>query len=246
VGKLYVGLSGYAYKEWQGEGQFYPPGLKQREYLGYYASRYNALEADGTWYQMPSEASVAKWREGTPPGFKVSPKMHREVTHFKRLKPESYEAVQTFVKSLEPMEREDRLGPILVQLPPNLKRNDELLAAFLAELPIRDTLPWSVEFRHESWHAPEVEALLRKHGIGWVAADTDEANAQRRPTAHHLYVRLRKSDYPDDALREWAEYLRENLAAGLDCYVYCKHMDAEAPWLWADRLLEFVARPSKP
>lgn len=241
MAKLYVGLSGYAYKEWQGEGRFYPPGLKQREYLEYYASRYNALEADGTWYQMPSEASVAKWMAGTPEGFKVSPKMHREVTHFKRLKPESFPALQAFVKSLEAMETSGRLGTLLIQLPPNLKRNDELLAAFLAEVPVRDSLPWSVEFRNESWHAPEVEAMLRERGIGWVAADTDEADAQRRSTANHHYVRLRKSDYPEDRLKDWADYLKANLAEGRDCYVYCKHMDAEAPWLWADRLIELTS-----
>lgn len=237
---LYLGLSGYAYKEWQGEGRFYPPALKQREYLTFYASRYNALEADGTWYQMPSEASVTKWLEGTPEGFRVSPKMHREITHFKRLKAESHGAVGTFVKSLERMETAGRLGPILVQLPPNLKRDDGLLAAFLAVLSVRDSVPFSFEFRHESWNDSAVEEALRERGVGWVAADTDEADAQRRDTAGHQYVRLRKSEYGEDRLRDWAIYLLGKLGAGQDCYVYCKHMDAEAPWVWADRLRQLV------
>lgn len=238
MAKLFIGLSGYAYKEWQGEGRFYPVGLKQKEYLEFYASRYNALEADGTWYQMPSEASVAKWM-GTPEGFRISPKMHREVTHFKRLKPESHGALSTFVQSLSKLSGSGRLGPILVQLPPSLKRDDALLGSFLEALPAG---LFSVEFRHASWNVDEVEALLRSHGVGWVSADTEDMDAQRRDTAGHQYVRLRKNDYPEERLADWASYLKAKLAAEQDCYVYCKHMDAEAPWVWADRLIELIAQ----
>jgi uncharacterized protein YecE (DUF72 family) len=239
--RVHVGLSGYSYKEWQGEGRFYPPALKQREYLTYYASRYNALEADGTWYQMPSEKSVAKWIDETPDDFRVSPKMHREVTHFARLKPQGVEALNTFLETLQPLEKAGKLGPILLQLPPNLKRDDDLLDSFLSSIPHCATLKWCLEFRNATWHTPEVEALLLKKNVAWVAADTDEDDAQLRDTAAHVYVRLRKSDYSPDALKLWADYLRTKTAEGKDCYLYCKHKDAFAPWDWADGLLKHLS-----
>lgn len=240
MAKLYIGLSGYAYREWQGEGRFYPPELKQAKYLEYYVSRYNALEADGTWYKMPGEKQVAKWVAETPDDFRFSPKMHRRVTHYARLKQEGMDSLKFFLKTLEPLEKAGKLGSILLQLPPNLKRDDERLQTFLSEIPRRDTLPWCIEFRSETWHQPEVERVLQEHGIGWVAADTDEANAQRRDTAGHIYARLRKTDYSERLLQDWADYFRAKIAEGKDCYVYCKHEDAEAPWVWADRLRELV------
>ena len=237
---LYIGLSGFAYKEWQGEGLFYPPDLKQAQYFEYYLTRYNALEADGTWYQMPKEASVQKWIEESPERFRFSPKMHRKVTHYARLKPEGIDALNFFLKRLAPLEAAGKLGGLLVQLPPNLRNTDDRLAAFLDSIPHRDTLPWCLEFRSETWHTPEVESLLREHNVAWVGWDTDEADAQRRDTASHIYMRMRKSDYSEEQLKEWAGYFGSKLAEGKDCYVYCKHEDAEQPWRWADGLRELV------
>ncbi len=240
MAKLYIGLSGYFYKEWHGEGKFYPPELKQKNFLDYYVSRFNALEADGTWYQMPSEAGVAKWIASSPEEFKVSPKMHRKVTHIARLKLDEIDALKFFVKRLEPLEKSGKLGSILIQLPPNLRRNDERLSAFLAEIPYRATLPWCIEFRSDTWHVPEVEKMLRERNVAWVANDTDAADAQRRDTSDHIYARLRKTDYTPDQLQNWATYFAGKLTEGKDCYVYCKHEDAEHPWVWADMIRRFV------
>lgn len=240
MASFHIGLSGYSYKEWQGEGRFYPPELKQSKWLKFYADRYNALEADGTWYQMPSETGVSKWIAETPEGFRVSPKMHREVTHYARLKPTCIDSLKFFLKRLEPLESAGKLGALLIQLPPNLKRDDERLSTFLAEIPYRGTLPWSIEFRSETWHTLEVEQILRDRGVAWVANDTDDDDAQSRDTGSHVYARLRKTDYPDDLLKDWAQYFDSKLREGKDCYVYCKHQDAEAPWEWADRLIELV------
>lgn len=236
MAKLYIGLSGYAYKEWQGEGKFYLPDMKQAEYFDYYVSRYNALEADGTWYKMPATAMVEKWSDQTPEGFRVSPKMHRKVTHRTKLEGDAVDALNFFLKRLEPLERTGKLGGLLIQLPPYLKRNDELLNQFLSEIPHRDTLPWCLEFRSKSWHDAHVEQVLRNHNVAWVAADTDEEDAQRRDTASHIYARLRKTDYSEKQLEDWAGYFAEKIAQGKDCYVYCKHEDAETPWVWADRI----------
>lgn len=238
MAELYVGLSGYSYKEWQGDGLFYPADLKQKDYLDYYASRFGAVEADGTWYKMPGEAQVEKWIADTPAGFRYSPKMHRKVTHFTRLKPEGLDSLEFFLKRLKPLEAAGKLGSVLLQLPPKLERDDSRLATFLTAIPKRESLPWAMEFRHESWHCAEVEELLRQHGIAWVAADTDDEDAQRRDTGSHVYARLRKSDYDEAMLRDWAGYFKSKLDLGKDCYVYCKHEDAEQPWVWADRIRE--------
>jgi len=240
MASLRVGLSGFSYKEWEGDGLFYPPKMKQADYFAYYASRMNALEADGTWYQMPSEKGVQTWIDQSDPNFKVSPKMHRRVTHMARLKPECIDTLKFFCKRLEPLERVGKLGAILVQLPPNLKRDDGRLAVFLAEIPHRPTLPWSIEFRNETWECPEIEAMMREYNVAWVGMDTDDDPAERRDTAAHIYIRLRRSEYSDERLREWAGYFQGKLEAGKDCYVYCKHQDAERPWEWADKLTEMI------
>jgi uncharacterized protein YecE (DUF72 family) len=240
MAKLFVGLSGYSYKEWQGEGLLYPPGLSAKGFFKFYSERFNALEGVGMWYALPSKTSVAEWVESSPAGFKVSPKVHKTVTHMTRLKPTGFPVMQEMLKALEPLEKAGKMGPILVQLPPNLKRDDALLNAFLAEVPHRPSLRYSFDFRNTSWHDPEVEENLRAHNISWVAEETDEAPAERRDTADHIYLRLRKLEYTDDELKAWAVFLSEKLALGKDCYVYCRHKDTVAPWKWGDRIAELT------
>ncbi|MBI1757569.1 MAG: DUF72 domain-containing protein [Fimbriimonas ginsengisoli] len=233
MGKLYIGLSGYSYKPWV--GRFYPEGTKAGDLLGYYAGRYPAVEMDGTWYRMPSEAAVQAWLGGTPEGFRFCFKAHRQVTHMARLKEAAVEPIKFQLKRLAPMRA--RLGPILLQLPPNSKRHDDRLASFLdrvrAEIPEQEQ--WAVEFRNDTWHAPEVEAILRDRNVAWVAADTDEADAQRRQTAGYLYARLRRSEYTRERLADWAAYFR---GSGVDAHVFCKHEDEGSPWEWADALVD--------
>lgn len=240
MAKLFLGLSGYSYKEWRGESLLYPPKLKEAEFLKFYGSRFNSVEADGTWYHLPTEATVAKWIAETSEGFSVSPKMHREVTHFKRLKPGGFEIQRAFVERLKPVIQAGRLGAVLVQLPPNLKRDDELLVAYLEELRNLPRVRWSILFREESWQAPEVDEILRHFGVATVAEEDDEHEAYLRDTAEHRYVRLRRREYTRDELEKWAGYFKKALADGKDCYVYCKHKDAKAPWLWADQIFEFM------
>ena len=231
-----VGMSGFSYAEWKGEGKLYPPKLPPRDFLRFYARRYGALEAVGTFMHLPTEKTVTKWIEETTQEFRVCPKMHQRVTHLQRLKPESLERAEEMAMALEPVQRAGKLGPILIQLPPNMKRNDHLLDTFLGSLP--SGFEWAVELRHESWSDLAVEALLRAHRMAWVAADTDEENALRRDTAAFHYVRLRKSEYDDAALAEWAEYLK---GTAKPAYIFCRHTDIPAPWLWADRLKELLA-----
>jgi uncharacterized protein YecE (DUF72 family) len=238
MARSYIGLSGYSYKAWQGPGRFYPDGLKQPQFLSYYAQRYETVELDGTWYRMPSAEMVRGWTAHTPDGFLFAPKAHRQVTHLRRLKPEALESLRVMTDRLAPLAAVGRLGPILLQLPPNLRRDDERLDAFLSGVP--KDLRWAMEFRHASWNVAEVEALLRTHRVAWVAAETDETLAERRDTAAFRYARLRRSAYDEGALREWARWCQEAVVAGKDCFVFLKHEDEGAPWIWADRLVEFT------
>lgn len=239
---VWIGLSGYSYKPWQGEGRFYPPELKQTQFLDYYRDRYHAVEMDGTWYRMPGEKAVEDWDAKTSEDFRFTFKLHRKITHMSRLKLDSLDALRFMLKRLGPLAAAGKLGPLLVQLPPNFRRNDERLHEFVANLPqeiegvasLPRPLRFAIEFRHDSWETAEVESILRAGNVAWVAADTDEAPAQRRDTADFHYARLRKSAYDAQALRDWAAYFR---ATSKECFVYCKHEDDGAPWIWADQLI---------
>jgi len=239
MAQAHIGLSGYSYKPWQGPDRFYPPGLKQREFLRYYATRYDSVEMDGLWYRLPSEQAVAEWLALTPDRFVFTPKAHRQITHLSRLKPDCYEFIPVMLDRLAPLAKAGRLGPLLIQLPPNFRCDEDRLGRFLEQLPRSHR--WAVEFRHDSWSDPGVESSLRQHNVSWVAADTDERPAECRDTADFWYVRLRRSAYSEEDLARWTGLLKTKLNEGKDCYVYCKHEDEGAPWIWADTLLRLLS-----
>jgi uncharacterized protein YecE (DUF72 family) len=240
MARIHIGLSGYSYKPWQGPDRFYPPSLKSAEFLRYYAGRYDTVELDGIWYRMPSEQAVRSWMGLTPSHFIFAPKANRLITHIHRLKPDALSAVRLMLDRLAPLVESSRLGPILLQLPPNLRRDDERLQNFVSQLP--NTIRWAMEFRHESWNVNEVESILRTHGIAWAAVETDDTPAQHRETANFHYARLRRSDYTDAQLGEWADWFKAERNGTKDCFVYCKHEDQGSPWVWADLLLKLTAR----
>lgn len=238
MAQAHIGLSGYSYKPWQGPGRFYPATLKQAGFLGYYATRYDTVELDGVWYRLPTEKTVADWLAFTPTHFLFAPKVHRQITHRARLKPECHDFIQVMLNRLKPLASAGRLGPLLIQLPPNMKRDDDRLASFLGQLP--KSLRWAIEFRHDSWHDQAVETLLRQFNVSWVAADTDERPAECRSTADFWYVRLRRGAYDEADLEAWASRIRQQVEEGKSCFVYCKHEDEGSPWVWADRLLQLL------
>ena len=236
--RIHIGLSGYSYKPWQGAGLLYPEKLKSSEFLRYYAGRFKTVELDGVWYRLPTEQMVQGWLDQTPSSFIFSPKAHRQITHMHRLRQDTLPFVQMMLARLAPLIKHNRLGPILLQLPPNFRRDDDRLKTFLEQVP--RAVRWALEFRHESWHVQEVEELLRHCGVSWVAADMDESPAQIRDTAEFWYVRLRRSEYPEATLLKWAARFTEMARRGKDCFIYCKHDDKGSPWIWADRLLDLV------
>ncbi|MFN2134722.1 MAG: DUF72 domain-containing protein [Candidatus Promineifilaceae bacterium] len=180
----YLGTMGFGYKEWV--GPFYPDGLQARHHLAYYAERFNGLEIDSTFYGVPKASTVERWRDVTPQGFRICPKMPQSITHEARLVGAEEETYQ-FLERMRLLQQ--KLGPILIQFPPDFTR-DEVgsLIHFLPQLP--QDLRFAVEFRHRSWLKPETGVLLQAHNLCWVSADTIYVPRQITPTTDFLYLRF--------------------------------------------------------
>ena|SRR5215468_6151802 len=214
---LYVGTSGYSYKEWK--GSFYPEKLAAKDMLSYYATRLPAVELNNTFYRMPQAAMVESWKTQVPDNFRFSVKASQRITHFKRLK-EAGDETKYMLQTVSALE--DRLGVVLFQLPPNMKKDLERLEAFLNELP--GTAPAAFEFRHPTWFDDEVLNLLRRHNRALVVSDTDDLPATRiDKTADWGYMRLRRVSYSDDDLAQWLERMREQ--DWKTTFVFFKHED---------------------
>jgi uncharacterized protein YecE (DUF72 family) len=221
AGHLHAGTSGFSYPAWR--GGFYPQDARPSSFLRHYAERLPSVELNATFYRLPSEEQLRRWAGETPPDFRFAVKMSRRITHFGELT-----LVGTFCEQMEALG--ERLGPVLVQLPPSRKRDDGLLRLVLDSVDPR--LSYAVEFRHASWDAPEVQALLDARGVARVGS-LDGA-------APFRYLRLRDPPYDGHALAAWAGALRPLLQAGIDVYCYFKHEDDSRGPIYAERLLELV------
>ncbi len=232
-GTLYLGTSGFAYDEWK-HGVFYPEGLKNREMLGYYASRFRSVEINYTFRRNPSEKTLLTWREQSPEGFVFALKANQQITHFQRLE-DADPAVSFFLDRVKALG--DRLGPVLFQCPPSLKYDRQLIERFLGGLP---PMPAAMEFRHPSWE--EARGLLADQGVAWCSAEADEKESGVLSWEPFGFLRLRKTQYTDDELKAWAERIGPALEAGRDVYCYFKHEEhGDAPG-FALRLGELVAQ----
>lgn len=200
---VYVGTSGYSYDAWK--GSFYPEELPAARRLEYYAGRFRTVEIDSTFYRMPARATVERWAAETPAGFTFAVKAHRKITHMGRLKPETADSVKYLDGLLAALG--DKLGPVLYQLPPNLKKDAARLRAFLELLPRERRAAF--EFRHDSWFDDEVYDALRARGAALCLAEDDERAAPAAPaTATWGYLRLRRAEYDDGAIGAWSERIR--------------------------------------
>jgi uncharacterized protein YecE (DUF72 family) len=228
---LYLGTSGYAYAEWK--GVFYPPDVKTKDHLRYYASRFRSVEINYTYRRQPSDATLDAWREQTPDGFLFTLKSHQIITHWRRLR-DAGDEVALFIERARRLG--DRLGAILFQCPPNLPFDHELLSGFL------DTLApggrYAMEFRHPSWEA--ARELLRVRGVAWCTAETDEQAAPTDSWEPFGYLRLRKESYSDDELGAWASRVRTALAADRDVFCYFKHEEKSIGPRHAERMAELM------
>lgn len=223
--KYFIGTSGFHYDHWK--GVFYPWGLPKAKWLEFYAQHFSTLELNNSFYHLPSERAFTNWREGSPPGFLFTVKASRLITHLRKLR-NIDEALANFLARARLLD--EKLGPILFQLPPMLHRNPALLESFLEMLP-RD-LHHVFEFRHPSWFHPEMYALLERYQAAFCVFDMPGMTTPVLATADPAYVRfhggssLYASCYTDEELHAWAGRIEE-LGQGRDAvYIYFNN-DAE-------------------
>ena len=229
---LYAGTSGFAYDTWKPD--FYPAELSSKKYLGFYAKRLNSVEINYTYRRLPSLSTMEGWVEQTPASFVFVLKAHQKLTHIYRLKKNEF--TQVFFKAIDPLRSARRLGAVLFQLPPNMKVDLDLLAAFLDETPPEVRLAF--EFRHASWLVDPVYELLEKRGAALCWAESEKLVIPERITADFAYFRLRKESYSPQERAELRARVDGLLAAGKDTFVFFKHEDSPAGALYAEELLK--------
>lgn len=234
---LYAGTSGFAYPKWK--PGFYPPKLAAGKFLEHYAQRLNCVEINYTFRRHPSATTLKSWVDCTPEGFVFAVKAHMRITHVLRLK-DAGPATELFLRAIDPLRAARRLGPVLLQLPPNLKCDTALLASYLPNLP--QDLRFAIEFRHASWLAEPIYDLLRKHNISLCVAESEKLEIPEVITADFVYYRLRKPDYTEDDLRAIEQRTRDLLATGRDLYLMFKHEDTPEGALNAERVLAASSR----
>jgi uncharacterized protein YecE (DUF72 family) len=237
MAQLFVGTSGWAYPSWKPD--FYPAKLAQKKFLGHYATQLNTVEVNFTFRQLVKESTIQNWIHETHPHFRFGVKAHQVITHIKRLKG-TEDFLPRFLTTIEPLAAAGKLGPVLFQLPPNLKADAEMLKAFLALLP--RTLPAAFEFRHESWFSDSTWELLRSHGVALCVAETEERTTPDIVTAASAYYRFRKPSYTEEESRAIAARVKEHLNAGRDVFAYFKHEETPAGALYATNLLREIGQ----
>ena len=219
--EVWIGCSGWNYSHWR-NGVFYPPRLPPREWLAFYARHFDTVEVNATFYRLPGREVVANWVSVTPPNFLFAVKSSRYLTHVKRLR-ELGSGIELLYERIEPLVRSSKLGPVLWQLPATFRRDDDRLGAALERLPAGRHC---FEFRHESWFAPEVYELLRRHEVALVIGDHPERPFQNYElTADWTFIRFHagargfRGNYSKRELEAWAERI-EGWRGRVDVYAY--------------------------
>ncbi len=233
MAKLYAGTSGWAYPSWK--PAFYPAKLAQTKFLQYYSTQLNAVEVNFTFRQLLKETTAQKWIDQTPAAFRLSVKAHQVITHIKRLQ-KTEDFLPRFLSTVEPLARAERLGPLLFQLPPNLKVDIALLEEFLRSLP--RAVPSAFEFRHVSWFTDDVYELLKKNNRALCIAETEERVTPDVTTADFAYYRYRKPSYTAEERQTMIRRIREHLAAGRNVFAYFKHEETPEGAMYAVELLK--------
>jgi uncharacterized protein YecE (DUF72 family) len=231
MAQLYTGTSGFAYPSWK--PRFYPADVPEKKFLEHYARRLNCVEINYTFRRLPAATTLENWVNATPSGFCFACKANMRITHIMRLKDVS-SALDLFLRSIDPLRTARRMGPILFQLPPNLKFDLPLLTDFLALLP--NDLRFTIEFRHASWLVDAVYELLRKHNVSLCVAESEKIEIPEVITADFIYYRLRKPEYSEDERKAIAERARELLQQGKDLYLFFKHEETPEGAMYAEEL----------
>jgi len=212
--RVHVGTSGYNYPEWR--GTFYPEKFSTAKMLAYYAERFRTVEINYTFYRMPTEKLLAGWSAGTPDGFTFTLKAPRRITHDAKLQ-RCEDLARTFCRTAATLG--PKLGVLLFQLPPTFRKDVGVLREFLELLP--ETTRAAFEFRHASWHDPEIFATLRARHVALCVADSEKMSTPVEATADYAYFRLRDEGYQQADIERWAGTVAR--LAVTDSFVYFKH-----------------------
>ena len=234
MNKVYAGTSGWAYTSWKPD--FYPPKLSSAKFLNHYSGRLNSVEVNYTFRTLPTEKLLLGWMSETPPHFKFAVKANQTITHIKRLR-NAVKATSEFIDSLLPLKEQGKLGPILFQLPPNLKCDLPLLADFLTGLPRQ--VRSAFEFRHDSWFQDAVFALLRKADAALCLAESEDLETPSVQTADFYYFRLRKDSYSAKVRKTIAQKVL-SLAHEGEVFAYFKHEETPEGAFHAEELLRAI------
>ena len=231
---FYVGTSGYSYKEWK--GTFYPEDLPDKQMLHFYGERFRSVEINNTFYRMPKVSVLEAWASEVPADFKFVLKASQRITHMQRLK-DAGDSLMYLLKTAQALQ--ERLGPLLFQLPPFLEKDAPRLRDFLALFPPHHHQRVAFEFRHQSWFDEEIFGLLREHrAVLCIAEAENDLDIPFVSTADWGYLRLRRPDYGDPELKAWGDRVRQQ--NWQDAFVFFKHEDeGKGPQL-AKRFLELA------
>jgi uncharacterized protein YecE (DUF72 family) len=236
--QVFAGTSGWAYPSWK--PAFYPEKLAQKKFLGYYTTQLNTVEVNFTFRQLVKETTIQNWIQESPANFRFGVKAHQVITHIKRLKG-TEDFLPRFLATIEPLASAGKLGPVLFQLPPNLKMDTVLLKDFIAILP--RTVPAAFEFRHESWFVEQTWDVLRSYQVALCVAETETRTTPDVTTAAFTYYRFRKPSYTDEEHRSMLSRVREHIANGRNVFAYFKHEETPAGALLAVEMLREVSQP---
>ena len=229
---LYVGTSGYSYKEWK--GSFYPEDMPEKEMLRFYGERFQTVEINNTFYRMPKPSVLEAWAAEVPNNFKFVLKASQRITHMQRLK-NTDDSVAYLLKVAGGLK--DKLGPLLFQLPPYFKKDVARLRDFLQLLPPERCSAF--EFRHQSWFEPEVFDLLRQHqAVLCIAEAENDLEIPFVSTADWGYLRLRRPDYGDEELNAWVKRVREQ--KWREAFIFFKHEEEGKGPAMAKRFVELA------
>jgi uncharacterized protein YecE (DUF72 family) len=232
---VYVGTSGWSYAIWKPD--FYPKNVPSKNFLNYYATRLNAVEVNFTFRMRLQEKTALGWMAAVGPDFRFALKANQFITHIRRLN-DVEEPLRRFLTTLQPFG--PQLGPVLFQLPPNLKCDVGLLRSFLSLFP--KNFRSAFEFRHESWFREEVYTALRECNAALCISETEKLITPEVHTAAYTYFRLREVSYSADDLKQIAVRIERVLADGRDAYAFFKHEEDPKSALDAVELLQMVAR----
>jgi len=233
MAQFFTGTSGWAYSSWKPD--FYPQKLAQKNFLTFYSSQLNTVEVNFTFRQLVKETTIEKWMAETPANFRFAIKAHQVITHIKRLK-NTGDFVPRFLQTVQPLAQAGKMGPVLFQLPPNMKADATVLGEFLGSLP--RGVRAAFEFRHDSWFTDEVFGILRNCNRALCVAESEERATPDVVTADFCYYRYRKPTYTPEERKSMVARQREHLEAGRDVFAYFKHEETPQGAMYAVDVLK--------